>query len=87
MAYSLIVNSSKRIIQNVREHTEKRFEATYKGYTIVIEHSEDDTDMYYEDMWIAWVFNSEIKFGTAVDGIFKGTMDDVIMMCVENILI
>lgn len=84
--YVAIIESKKRIIQHVREHTEKRFEGLYRGFTILVEFDEESSALHGEDMWYGYAFNSEIAFGTAVDGVFSGTMDDVIVMCMENVL-
>jgi hypothetical protein len=82
--YNLVIDSKKRSIQHIREHTSERFEGLYRGFTIIVE--KDNT--WSEDCprWYGYAFNSEIAFGTAVDGVFEGTMDDVIALCVENIL-
>lgn len=86
-AFNLVLNSKKRIIREVKEHKENKFLARYKGYDITIEREDDENwDIYNQPTWYCHVFNSEIAFGTAVDGVFSGTLEDVIAMCLTNIL-
>ncbi|GAB3937362.1 hypothetical protein [Larkinella terrae] len=78
------VNGKSFRFRHITTDEKREFCGNYKGFEIHV-YPEDWDDEDDERGFYARAFNSEISFGTAVDGHGGDTIDEAIWECIDNI--